>query len=254
MQTWQYHPASDFGLSWLQRLRRFPRTPDLTAWGLRSLSAVLLRSYLRTVHRLTVEGAEYLEQNESFAFVANHASHLDALCLMAALPWSHVHHAFPAAAADYWFRSAAGTVVAAGMLNALAMERQGNPRRSLAACRSVLTEPGNVLILFPEGRRSPDGQMLPFRPGIGFLLAGTEHLVVPAYVSGTERALPRGRAVPMPYPIRLRVGPPRRFAHVSAKREGYEQVTAELEAAIRELQGSARVKSTSPRSRDRELD
>jgi long-chain acyl-CoA synthetase len=235
VENWQYHPASDFGLSWLQRLRRFPRSPDLTAWGLRTVSAMLLRSYLRTVHRLTVEGEENLRQNESFAFVANHASHLDALCLMAALPWSHVHRAFPAAAADYWFSTAAGTVVAAGMLNALAMERQGNPRRSLAACRSVLEEPGNVLILFPEGRRSPDGRLLPFRAGIGFLLAGTTHLVVPAYLAGTEKALPRGRVVPVPHPIRLRVGAPRRFGHLPAKREGYEQVAAELEAAIRAL-------------------
>jgi 1-acyl-sn-glycerol-3-phosphate acyltransferase len=235
MASWQYHPASDFGLSWLQRLRGFPRSPDMTAWGLRSAAAMLLRTYLRTFHRLRVEGAKHLEQTESFALVANHASHLDALCLMGALPWTHVHRAFPAAASDYWFRSAAGTVVAAGMLNALAMERQGNPRRSLAACRRVLAEPGNVLILFPEGRRSPDGELLPFRPGIGFILAGTNHLVVPAYIAGTEKALPRGRALPVPHPIHVRVGPPLRFAHVPAERSGYEQVTAELETAIRAL-------------------
>jgi len=235
MVSWQYHPASDFGLSWLQRLRGFPRSPDMTAWSLRSVTAMLLRTYLRTYHRLRVEGAEHLQQTESFALVANHASHLDALCLMGALPWSHVHRAFPAAASDYWFRSAAGTVVAAGLLNALAMEREGNPRRSLAACRRVLAEPGNVLILFPEGRRSPDGELLPFRPGIGFVLAGTDHLVVPAYIAGTEKALPRGRALPVPHPIHVRVGPPLRFRRVAAERSGYEQVTAELETAIRAL-------------------
>jgi 1-acyl-sn-glycerol-3-phosphate acyltransferase len=237
MAPWQYRPASDFGLSWLQRLRRFPRSPDMTSWGLRSISAAVLRTYLRTFHRLRVEGAEHLELTESFALVANHASHLDALCLLSALPWSHVHRAFPAAAADYWFRSVTGTVFAAGMLNALAMDREGNPRRSLAACRRVLAEPGNVLILFPEGRRSPDGQLLPFRPGIGFVLAGTNHPVVPAYISGTEKALPRGRAVPVPHPIHVRIGPPLRFAHVPAERGGYERVAAELEAAIRALKG-----------------
>jgi 1-acyl-sn-glycerol-3-phosphate acyltransferase len=232
---WQYHPASDFGLSWLQRLRGFPRSADMTAWGLRSLAASLLRIYLKAFHRLRIDGIEHLRQDESFVFIANHASHLDALCLMAALPWSHVHRVFPAAAADYWFQSAAGTVIAAGMLNALAMQRTGNPRRSLHACRQVLAEPGNVLILFPEGRRSPDGDLLPFRPGIGFLLAGTRHLVVPAYLSGTERALPRGRAVPVPHPIHLHVGPPRRFVDVPADRDGYERVTAELQAAVRDL-------------------
>jgi 1-acyl-sn-glycerol-3-phosphate acyltransferase len=235
MQPWQYHPASDFGITWVQRLRRFPRSPDMTAWGLRSLSAVLLRLYLKMVHRLHVEGVEHLPQEESFLLVANHASHLDALCLMAALPFSHVQRAFPAAAADYWFRSAAGTVVAAGMLNALAMERQANPRRSLEACRRVLAEPGNVLILFPEGRRSPDGRLLPFRPGVGFLAAGTSYPVVPAYISGTERALPRGRVVPVPHPIQVRIGPPTCFDHVKADREGYEYVATELANVIQAL-------------------
>jgi 1-acyl-sn-glycerol-3-phosphate acyltransferase len=237
VQPWQYHPASDFGLSWLQRLRRYPRAPDMTAWGLRSLAGVLLRAYLRTFHRMQVEGSEHLRQDESFIFVANHASHLDALCLMGALPLSHVHRVFPAAAADYWFRSATGTVVAGGLLNAFALERQGNPRRSLESCRKVLAEPGNVLILFPEGRRSPDGQLLPFRAGIGFLTAGTNHLVVPAYIAGTERALPRGRAVPVPHPVRVRVGPPRRFAHLPSDRAGYEQVATELQEAILALRG-----------------
>src|SRR5437870_335924 len=98
MPNWVYRPASDFGLSWLERLRKFPRSPDMAAWGLRSLSAMALRTYLHLYHRLRVEGAEHLRQNESFVLIANHASHLDALCLMAALPWSHVHRAFPAAA------------------------------------------------------------------------------------------------------------------------------------------------------------
>jgi long-chain acyl-CoA synthetase len=235
MEPWKYQSATDIGLSWLERLRKFPRSPDMTVWGLRSFSAVLLRTYLKFFHKLTIEGAKHLEQKESFILVANHASDLDGLCLLAALPWSHVHRAFPAAAADYWFSSVTGTVVAAGMLNALAMERKGNPRRSLESCRRVLSDPGNVLILFPEGRRSPDGKLLPFRAGIGFLVAGTNHLVVPAYISGTERALPRGRAVPVPHPIHVRVGMPRRFGHVTQDRKGHEQVAAELQTVIRDL-------------------
>jgi 1-acyl-sn-glycerol-3-phosphate acyltransferase len=235
MPTWQYNSAPDYGTTWLQRLRRFPRSPDMTAWGLRSFSAFIIRTYLRLFHCLKVEGADHLVQPESFAFVANHASHLDALCLLAALPGSHVHRAFPAAAADYWYQTPIGTVIASGMLNALAMERKGNPRRSLEGCRKVLAEPGNVLILFPEGRRSPDGRLLPFKSGIGFLLAGTNYLVVPAYISGTERALPRGRLLPVPHPIHIKVGPPRRFAHLPADRTGYDEVARELATVIRDL-------------------
>jgi hypothetical protein len=59
--------------------------------------------------------------------------------------------------------------------------------------------------------------------------------VVPAYLSGTERALPRGRVMPMPHPIHLRVGTPLHFAHVAADREGYDYIAAELQAAVQAL-------------------
>jgi len=235
MARWVYQSAPDFGLSWWQRVRRFPRSPDLTVWGLRSLAGASLRFYLKIYHRLKAHGLENLPQGESFAMVANHASHLDAVCLMAALPLEYMHRCFPAAATDYWFRNPLTMLVAGGMLNALAMDRKGHPRRSLQACRSVLEEPGNVLILFPEGRRSPDGQLLPFRSGIGYVLAGTPHLVVPAYIGGTDRALPRGGVIPIPSPITVHFGTPRRFADVPPEREGYDQVTADLEKAIRAL-------------------
>jgi long-chain acyl-CoA synthetase len=59
---------------------------------------------------------------------------------------------------------------------------------------------GRVLVWFPEGRRSPDGKLQSFMPGIGRLIHEPHWLVVPVHIAGTFQAWPMGRRFP-----RLRV-------------------------------------------------
>ena len=61
--------------------------------------------------------------DESFVLVANHASHLDTLCLLAALPLRRLHRAYPAAAADYFFVNVARRALAVLVVNALPFHR-----------------------------------------------------------------------------------------------------------------------------------
>src|SRR5262245_250598 len=103
--AWHYEPAVDLDLPYIERLKHFPREPDMFAYGLRSAGALTVRSYLKLYHRLQMTGLENLHTDGSFVLVANHASHLDILCLLAALPLKKLHRAFPAAAADYFFKS-----------------------------------------------------------------------------------------------------------------------------------------------------
>src|SRR5262245_3278913 len=98
MDPWHYDPARDLDQPLIERLRHFPREPDILVSGVRSLAALLSRSWLRLYHRLSILGREHVPIDGSFVMVANHASHLDALCLLAALPFSKLHRAFPAAA------------------------------------------------------------------------------------------------------------------------------------------------------------
>src|SRR5262249_24935248 len=92
-----------------------------------------------------------------------------------------------------------------------------------------------AFILFPEGGRSRDGKMMPFKAGIGMLLAETNVPVVPCYLDGTFEACPAERRVPLRLPIRMRVGPPLNFAEVPDKRAGWEEVATQLEEAVRRL-------------------
>lgn len=67
---------------------------------------------------------------------------------------------------------------------------------------------GGIVTLFPEGTRSPNGELAPLKPGIALLVSRAGVPVVPAGIAGTFRAWPRGRLLPAPRPVRIHYGPP----------------------------------------------
>ena len=67
---------------------------------------------------------------------------------------------------------------------------------------------GGIVTLFPEGTRSPDGQLGPLKPGIAALVSRAGVPVVPAGLAGTFEVWPRFRTFPVPHPIRIHYGPP----------------------------------------------
>lgn len=232
MEVWHYDPAVDLDQPMIERLRHFPRQPDMLVYGLRGAAAMLLRGWLRLYHRLTVLGRENLPLDRSFVMAANHASHLDALCLLSALPLGKLHCTFPAAAKDYFFTNTPRTLAAAILVNALPFDRRLNPRQSLSLCRQVLEGSGNILILFPEGTRSPTGEVGEFKAGVGLLLAGTNIPVVPCFLQGTQAAWPKGKWCPRPRRVRIVIGQPRNFVHLPRSKEAAARIGDALREAV----------------------
>jgi len=182
-------------------------------------------------------GEKNLPVDRSFVIVANHASHLDALCLLSAVPLRQLHQAFPAAAADYFFVNLPRVALSVLVVNALPFHRQTHTRQSLAICRELLAKPGNILIIFPEGHRSPTGRLAEFKPGIGMLVAESQVPVVPCYLSGTHRAMAKGCIFPTRR-IELRIGKPRTYAGHSLERDSVRQICHDLHDAVMELGGA----------------
>jgi 1-acyl-sn-glycerol-3-phosphate acyltransferase len=127
MEQWQYDPAQDLAPTHLERLRGFPYQPKLLLHSVRALAAVVLRCWLRLYHRFTIVGRQNLPTDRSFVLIANHASHLDTLCLLSALPLGWLHRAFPTAARDYFFVRAPWARLAALVFNALPFDRHFAP-------------------------------------------------------------------------------------------------------------------------------
>ena len=219
MNTWHYDSASDLDQPFVDRLRRFPREPDMLVYGARALIALIIRGWLRIYHRFEIIGHENLRTHRSLVIVANHSSHLDTLCLLAALPLRKLHRAF----------------IAAVVTNALPFARRVRVRRSLSICSELLSDPQNILIIFPEGTRSETGETREFKSGIGALVAGRDVTVLPCYLQGAFRAWPKGRRLPRPKKVRLVVGTPCNYSSRNANKVDICTIAAELHRAVTEL-------------------
>jgi len=233
--SWKYETAQDLDQPLIERLRQFPREPDMLVYGARSLAAIVLRGWLRLYHRLEIQGRENLPQQNSFVLIANHSSHLDALCLSAALPLKKLHRVFPAAAADYFFQNIPRIWMAAVVVNALPFAREVHVRQSLALCEQLLANAGNVLIIFPEGTRTQTGKLGRFKSGIGLLVAGRAIPAIPCHLDGAFRAWPKGRFFPRPRKLTLRIGEARNYAHLPPGKESACAIAADLQVAVREM-------------------
>ena len=235
MKKWHYDSAHDLDKTLVERLRRFPREPDMLVYGLRSIAALIIRAWLRAYHRFEIVGHENLRTNRSLVMIANHCSHLDTLCLLAALPLPKLHRAFPAAASDYFFQSVPRLWVAAVVVNALPFARQMRARQSLSVCAELLAHAGNILIIFPEGTRSTTGEIQEFKSGIGALVAGRDVAVVPCFIDGSFQAWPKGSHFPRPKKVRLVVGQPRNYRSRTADKIDIGAIANELRDAVIKL-------------------
>jgi len=190
---------------------------ELPGWPLRAPArlarAVLQRALLFPLHALLarpfrVHGGERLRALQLPAlFIANHASHVDTVSIIRALPRRIRRRLAVAAAADYFYRYVAIGGLTSLVLNTFPFSREGAVRASLEHC-GELADRGWSVLLYPEGTRSTSGELLPFKSGIALLASGLGVPVVPIAVLGGHGVLPKGRALPRTGPVRVVFGTP----------------------------------------------
>jgi 1-acyl-sn-glycerol-3-phosphate acyltransferase len=238
VEEWKLEPAHDLAKSPLDRPLSVRREAGLVGSAARLVFWSGVRLALHLVHRLEVRGREHLPAGPPFVMAANHASHLDALVLGAALPLAWRDHVFPLAAGDLFFRNRGRAVLAAGLLNALPVWRRRPGASGVRELRQRLLAAPCVYLLFPEGTRTRDGRMGPFKPGVGMLTAGTPVPVVPCHLGGTFEAFPPHRVLSRRHKIVLRIGEPLDFSGVPPDHAGWTSVARAVEAAVKQVASS----------------
>ncbi len=149
----------------------------------------LARPLVRAVAPATVRGDELLRLvDPPVIFAANHATHMDTPILLTTLPVRFRHRTVVAAASDYFFDSTWKSVLWSFSLAAIPIERSKVNRRSADTAAGLLDDGWN-LVIFPEGGRTPDGWIQPFRGGAAYLARRTGRPVVPVYLHGTRHVL-----------------------------------------------------------------
>ena len=171
-------------------------------------------------------------------YFGNHTSHLDFILIWSALPAAARARTRPVAGADYWMRGRMRRYLAARVFHAVLIERgthnaPATARHSINAIAEAMGD-GTSIIVFPEGTRSMDGELLPFRSGLYHLCQLKPGLeLVPVYLDNMTRILPKGEVLPVPLLSRVTFGAPLRMEPDEEKRAFLERMRDAL-LALRE--------------------
>jgi 1-acyl-sn-glycerol-3-phosphate acyltransferase len=171
----------------------------------------LVRPILRLVFGVTVTGRENLRGLNQFVLVANHNSHLDTFLLYSVLPFRHISSTSPVAARDYFAKPAWLFRLVEYMLQPVWVDRDHKTGDPLEEMISRIDD-GQSIIIFPEGTRGEPGQIQRFKKGVERLVRERPSIaVVPAFLHGPERSLPKSYPMPVPLWNHVVVGPPQQF-------------------------------------------
>ena len=189
----------------------------------RPVVAVLLGMNVRHRQRLPSHGPALM--------VANHNSHLDTLVLMTLFPMRLLPHLRPVAAADHFLKNRLAAWFFTRLIGILPIDR--NPRAGKGDPLGIVTEAverGDIVILFPEGTRGEPEQLAAFKSGVAHLARRHPDVpVVPVYLHGLGKALPRGEGLLVPFVCDAFVGHP---VHWNGDRNAFMEQLQECMTAL----------------------
>jgi len=170
-------------------------------------------------------------------YVANHNSHLDGMSLMTIVPSHRIHLTHSVAAQDFFGNSGFRRWSMKNLVNAVLISRSKHeadvdPVQLLDA----MIRQGHSLILFPEGTRGVPGVMADFKRGVGHLASRHPDVpVIPVYLDGLYRNLPKGRSIIVPLGGTLVMGDPMYFPEGTSVDDITEQTQAAIQGMAEEL-------------------
>jgi len=199
----------------------------------------LLRVAARVLVRFRVTGLEHLPDRGPYLLCPNHQSYVDPGFLVSALPFGTMRQFYAVGAAEYFDKPFSSWLARA--LNIVSVDPDANLVNAMQAGATGLRL-GKVLVLFPEGERSIDGEIKPFRRGAAILSAQMHAPIVPVALDGLYDLWPRGRRFVwrglLPWratPVTLRFGPP-----IRVTRGSYHDGTLALQQTVASLQAEIR--------------
>jgi 1-acyl-sn-glycerol-3-phosphate acyltransferase len=153
--------------------------------------------------KVRVQGLEYILKDRPQIFFCNHNSLMDIPCLQAYLPAQYRWLAKKELFSIPFF----GSSMARG--GYIPVDRS-NPRKAYESMVAAIqhVKSGTSLVIFPEGTRSPDGRLQPFKTGGASLAIQAQVPVVPMVIKGTERILPKGTLRITGGPAEIKIGKP----------------------------------------------
>jgi len=203
----------------------FDRTGRRLHWFSYAWSWLIMKSIFSP---LTVTGLDKIDTTKPHVYAVNHASALDIPVLYVNLPFQF-RIAFKKELLSYpvvgWQLKRSGQVCI----------DQQNPAHSISSIRAALKgiKAGLPLVIYPEGGRTPDGEIKPFLAGAFFLAIKAQVDIVPVALVGTYELLPMNTYHIKSRPLEMRVGKP--ISTIGLKLHDMEELSARVQRAMEEL-------------------
>ncbi len=203
----------------------FDRSGRRLHWFSRAWSWLIMKTILSPVK---VTGLDKIDASKPHVYAVNHASALDIPVLYVYLPFQF-RIVFKKELLSYpivgWQLKRSGQVCI----------DQQKPTNSIAAIRSAVKslKAGMPLVIYPEGGRTPDGEIKPFLPGAFFLAIKAQVDIVPVALVGTYELLPMNTYHIKCRPLEMRVGEPISTAGMTMR--DLEGVSAKVKKAMEDL-------------------
>lgn len=207
----------------------------VSSLGRRMLGGAQRQVYKRGF-KVAVTGSEHIPLNEQVIVIANHCSHLDMGLVKYALG-DYGQKLSALAASDYFFDTPQKRAYFEEFTNLIPVDRSGSLESSLRLAEQALRQ-GRVVLVFPEGTRSVDGELQEFKHGVGYLHARSGLPILPVYLKGTHRALGKGSMVPTNRRLGAKIGRPITAAEIARATAGmnrietYQKIAEMLQQAI----------------------
>jgi 1-acyl-sn-glycerol-3-phosphate acyltransferase len=193
--------------------------------------AVIVRGVILVALGLSVRHRERLPRDGPAILAGNHNSNLDALAIMSLMPLKLLPKLRPVAAMDYFLTGGIRSWFANKIIGIIPVKRGsgkegGNP---LQLAEEALDR-GEILVIFPEGTRGEPEILQEFKKGIGHMAHARPNVpVVPVFMHGLGKALPRGSLVLVPFNVIVSVGEPLYGT------DSYSEFVSKLQRAMTDL-------------------
>lgn len=187
---------------------------------------LLLKGFFLLYNRLEVEGIQNLPE-PPFIIAPNHASYLDGFVVACALPSRIAVQTYFLGAEEYFTGGIRSLF--ARLAHVITVNLDRRLKESLQKTAWVLKQ-GKVVVIFPEGARTRDGRLLPFRKGFAVLSKELDVPVVPTALIGTYESMSIYHKFPRPVKIKVVFGKP-----VYPEGKDYDQIVEEVKRQIEEL-------------------
>jgi 1-acyl-sn-glycerol-3-phosphate acyltransferase len=214
-------PAALIGIPW-SVLRKDFRT--MYGWGMKITTLGVKAAGVR----VRVEGTENVQPGVHYIFLSNHVSNLDPPVLLPSIPGM----------TSVFLKKKLmripllGTAMRIGKYVPVSRgNSREEARQSVEAAADALNS-GLHITVFPEGTRSPDGSLLPFKKGAFFLAEGTGAPVIPVVITGTEHMMPKGSRRIMPGEAYIRFLAPIRPQDAASREDLMERVRVAMEEEL----------------------